>query len=455
MKNIEHLKWLYVIVGVVFLVSFYSCKKYLEEKPQSNLILPETVNDLQLILDDNYINNQAISSLTEVLSDNYYVLPATLSAADAELIAFYKWQSIDAKVYNFWEISYKYVLKANVVLDNLDKMKKKNLQEWNNVKGQALFLRSFLFYHNAQLYCAPYSSISNPGIVVRLSSDFNDKVKRATVAETYERIIEDLKIASSLLPVVPGYKTRASKPAAYGALAKTYLSMKMYDSAGVYADRCLKLYDSLMNFNTLTASSAAPIKRFNKEVIYHMESGQITRLLSPSRAKMDSVLMNLYATNDLRKAVYFTRNTDGSYRFKGDYSGSGTSSGYAFGGIVTDEMYLIRAESSARAGNITEAMKDLNTLLQTRWSNAVPYNPIIITSKIEAVKKVLEERRKELLFRGTRWTDLRRLKDEADYSVTPTRKIGAEVFELKPNSPRYTLRIPQTEIDLAGIEQNP
>jgi len=457
MKNINILKWTYLIASISFIASFYSCKKYLEEKPNSSLILPETVSDLQLLLDDNAINTFAISSFTEVLSDNYYVTSTTLKAADTELAALYKWEDMYGRVQNFWEISYKYMLPANVVLDNLEKVKKQNLTEFNNVKGQALFLRSYLYYHTAQIYCAPFniSNSANPGLVLRHSSDFNETVKRSTVAETYYQILLDLKTAVPLLPVVPGYKTRASKPAAYGALAKTYLSMKMYDSAGVYADKCLKLYDSLMNFNTLTLSSAAPIKRFNKEVIYHMAGNQLSGLLSPSNAKIDSNLIVLYASNDLRKAVYFTRNTDGSYRFKGDYNGSGTRSGFAFGGIVTDEMYLIRAESYARAGNITEAMKDLNTLLQSRWNNSVTYIPISANSTTDAVTKVLEERRKELLFRGTRWTDLRRLKDEPNYSVTPMRKIGNEIYELKPNSPRYTLRIPQKEIDLTGIPQNP
>src|SRR5690606_6733477 len=214
--------------------------------------------------------------------------------------------------------------------------------------------------------------------------------------------------SASLLPAVPLVKTRPGKPAAFGMIAKTYLSMQQYDSAGIYVGKCLALYDSLLNFNTeVDVKAPSPFSRFNKEVIFHAVSYRST-ILGPAYAKVDSLLYKSYADNDLRKIAYFNANPGsdlGTYSFKGDYDGAGTSGGFVFAGIVTDEMYLIRAECNARKGNVELALEDLNTLLENRFS--APYTPIVLTDAKMTLKLILEERRKELLFRGTRWTDLR------------------------------------------------
>jgi hypothetical protein len=69
--------------------------------------------------------------------------------------------------------------------------------------------------------------------------------------------------------------------------------------------------------------------------------------------------------------------------------------------------------------------------------------------------KILTERRKELIFRGLRWPDLRRLnKDGAGVSVT--RKLDGQTYTLTPNSLKYTWLIPQQVIDFnPGMPQNP
>ena len=50
-------------------------------------------------------------------------------------------------------------------------------------------------------------------------------------------------------------------------------------------------------------------------------------------------------------------------QFKGSYNGTL----FAFTGLATDEIFLVRAECRARTGDINGAMDDLNRLLQQRW----------------------------------------------------------------------------------------
>jgi hypothetical protein len=117
-------------------------------------------------------------------------------------------------------------------------------------------------------------------------------------------------------------------------------------------------------------------------------------------------------------------------------------------------LYLIRAECYARAGNISSAMSDLNTLLKTRWVSGT-YTDMTATTADEALGKVLIERRKELLMRGQRWTDLRRLNKDSRFAVTLQRVINGTTYTLPPNDLRYTLLIPYNVIQISGIQQNP
>ncbi|HSU50550.1 MAG TPA: RagB/SusD family nutrient uptake outer membrane protein, partial [Segetibacter sp.] len=122
------------------------------------------------------------------------------------------------------------------------------------------------------------------------------------------------------------------------------------------------------------------------------------------------------------------------------------------GGIATDEVYLTRAECNARAGNITAAMSDLNSLMSKRWK-AGAFVPFAATNTSDALTLILQERRKETLFRGLRWLDLRRLNSEGA-NITLTRNLNGQLYTLAPNDPKYVLPIPPDVVSLSGMAQN-
>lgn len=156
-----------------------------------------------------------------------------------------------------------------------------------------------------------------------------------------------------------------------------------------------------------------------------------------------------YREDDLRKlrksAVFNVADTT----YRNSYNGRR----YCFGGIATDEVYLIKAECLARAGIVNEATEVLNHLWMHRADNTKPFVALTADSPDEALKLILSERRKELIFRGLRWQNLRRLnKEGAD--ITIMRTVNGQEYTLAPNSPSYVLPIPPDEIRLSGIHQN-
>jgi hypothetical protein len=316
----------------------------------------------------------------------------------------------------------------------------------------ALYLRAEAFYNVAQLFAKPYdasTAATDLGIPLRLTSDLNVKSVRSTVQQTYEQITNDLTEAAQLLPVTPITVYRPSRPSAFALLARVYLAIGSYTLALQNADACLKLYSTLMDYNTLDATLTYPIPDLNVEII-HEDGVPRYRIWERERGKIDSNLYRSYGSNDLRRSIFFLTNADGSVGFKGMYDGSRL----LFSGITTDEQYLVRAECYARSGQADLAMADLNTLLKTRFLTGT-FIPYTASSADDALMQIITERRKELLLRGIRWSDLRRLNKDPRFAVTLTRVLNGVTYTLPPNDPRYILPIPDYIISATGIQQNP
>ncbi|MEO6521004.1 MAG: RagB/SusD family nutrient uptake outer membrane protein [Mucilaginibacter sp.] len=452
---------LYVLLILILGNTLGSCvKDKLDIKPDKTQVVPTTLTDFQALLDNtvtvfgsNYIGAAQISSGEYALSYTDFQSLSFLPEINSYTWQKDIWQGTASVIE--WDSNYKSVFYANVVLDGLSKVtvSASNQADYNNVKGQALFQRANAFYNVAQQFAKAYNSstaATDFGIPLRLSSDLNEKSVRSTVEQTYRQIMVDLNEALSLLPVTSVSKYRPNKCSAYAEMARIYLAMGNYNQALNNADASLKLYGTLLDYNTLNPNPATayPIPDLNNEVIlrYAMSSYQS---FSKTVGKIDQSLYQSYQSNDLRKTTFFYLNTDGSVGFRGSYR----KSSVPFSGLATDEQYLIRAEGYARKGMTNEAMSDLNALLTARFKTGT-FIPLTAVSSDNALLQILAERKKELIFRGLRWTDLKRLNQESRFAVILTRSLNGTVYTLPPNDARYVFPIPDYIISATGMQQN-
>jgi hypothetical protein len=428
------------------------CTKYLDAVPDQGLTVPQTLADFRQMLENEKMFNNA-PALGEFGTDDIALPDDILATRNVAFQNGYLYaKDIFAGLANQdWNNAYEKIYYANIVLAGVDKMEDKNVSatDINSLKGWALFCRANAFYDLQEIFGQPYrpsSAVSDLGIPLKLGTNLTQPVSRATVKDTYQRIITDLEEAALLLPAEVSKVNRSmpSKSAAYGLLSRVYLMIQDYAQSLRSANSSLELYNTLVDYNTISTTVRQPFNPLLDEIIYH--SLQLAYL--PISCPMDHTLYDSYDANDLRKTLYYTYTTN-SVAFKGYYSGNSI----AHNGLATDEIYLTQAECNARLGNSQKALDALNTLLVKRYKTSL-YIPYTIFNTPDILKLVLTERRKECVFRNLRWSDLRRLNQDTRFAKTIFHTYKGVTYQLLPNDPKYAFPIPDEEVRLSGIQQN-
>lgn len=447
-------KLIYIIASAVL---FLACnKQWLEEKQNIKLIVPATLNDMDLLLNNDLLGLDGRGAC-ETACDDYEFTPNQFNAFyydySRDLIA---WKSMEIPKFgdtqaDEWDLAYAEIQISNIVLEGLEKIGRtnNNKEQFDRIKGTALFHRAKEMLNLAMTFCKYYdknTSATDLGIPLKVTTDINEKIIRAPLEDTYTHIIADLKQAAQLLPVAQVSQTFVAKGGAYGLLARTFLFMDNYVDALNSADSSFKYHSFLENYNNVNGSPSRPFLNVSTKEMHIIG---IMRQQSDNfrNGRVSADLFELYADNDLRKTLFFKINTDdGKPTYRGSYQG-----GQLFTATATDEVLLIKAECNARLNKASEAKTALNLLLQNRYKTGT-YVPISTNDTNMLLEISLKERRKELLARGLRWQDLKRLNRDPKYAKTLVRKIGDDVFTLPPNDPKYIFPIPQYIKSFTGIE---
>lgn len=442
------------LFAMVILLS--ACSDFLDRKPDIKLLVPKTLEDADLLLNDYSTMNNNYPTIGEIGVDDYYLTQQRWNAvSNYDQRMAYVWADEPYSDIVQWQRPYKVVYIANQVLDIMNQVdEKKDLDAYRRVKGGAHFYRAFAFHQLVAIYAPAYTSLTagrELGIPLRLSPDVDQKSVRPSLADTYKQMISDLKIAVANLSPVEVVKGRPHKASAYAALSRVYLDMGHFEEAYRYADSCLGLRPELLDFNKLSLSTNFPMQRFNIEVLFPaLATGAAP--MGATVALIDTMLYNSYSNDDLRKKAFFKPNNNpvNSQYYKGSYDQSNS----LFFGVTTSEMYLVKAETACRIGKLSEAREAINKLLRARWDKNVVYPTISESDGDRLLRIILDERRRELVFRGRRWADLKRLNLDSRFQTTLKRVLGDKTYTLPPNDLRYAYRISETVLELSGIQQN-
>lgn len=429
----------------------YGCADFLDEKPRKGLVIPETLEHL------NGLMLKEAESLQdpmwgEISSDDYFLKSADLASKDESYRNAYLWSDNDVfgtGSVNNWLFHYRFIYYANTVLEKLSEITPTVAEkaDWERLMGEALFYRGKFHYDIAIIWADAYQNVGSDkllGIPLRLHTNFNETSVRSSLEDTYRQILMDVESSIDYLPELSAHVTRPSKSAAMAMAARIYLSMGNFEKALAYAEAVIAEKNDLLDFRQISSSQPFPMPIFNQEVILHAYM-----LTGMTNIQVNKKLWESFDEEDLRKSLYFNSATDGRLNYRGSFYGRST----LFSGLATGEMYLIASECAARLNREDKAKGYLTGLMEYRY--AVGHVPDIdILSESALLNFILEERRKELLFRGLRWGDVKRL-NKLGYEISMERYHEDGTVELlPPNSPKFNLPIPQGIIDLTGMEQN-
>jgi tetratricopeptide (TPR) repeat protein len=338
-----------------------------------------------------------------------------------------------------WRRAYKAINSVNGVLSALNIVKE---EDRDRTEGEAKFIRGILYFELVRMFAQPWvAGAANEGLGVPLvlSPTFTiteeSKVSRATIAQVYAQVLDDLTTAKNLLPEENG--VRASTFTASGFLSRVYLQQSDYQKALVEANRVIEsdLYRLLPSVKTVfetnnTEEAIFEIQQNTQNNAGTSNDGLATFYSSggPGNGRADvrveEEFYNLYPAQDKRKQELF-------YIGAGRRPGSLRSSKWfdPFKNVPVmriAEMYLTRAEANARLGTAVgdTPVNDLNTIRNRAGL------PDVATA---TVADILQERQLELAYEGVRIHDIKRTQGSTG--------------DFQYNSPKLVFPIPQREIN--------
>jgi len=180
----------------------------------------------------------------------------------------YMHTTTNARMKNFWVDSYKIISQSSDLIKSFDEG---TSAEVDQKIGEAYYLRGMVYFYLARTFARPYyqSPETNLGVplVNGLPEDMDnlDLPDRATVKETYDQIISDLKKGESLMKSEKR-QAFASKDAAQALLSRVYLYMSgTYENPNTeYAEQAIYYADQVINTNNYQLLDRANFMKYNE-----------------------------------------------------------------------------------------------------------------------------------------------------------------------------------------------
>jgi hypothetical protein len=437
-----------------FLLFFQSisCKKMIEVNSPKTELTPETT----------FSDDQTVIA---VLSNMYAQFNGLIDASVSPPIGTYSDElsttssnSVDIEYYdgkvsvtnstnlNCWQSFYSVIYQCNSILENIDGSPNITPAVKQQVKGEALFLRSVSYFYLLNLY-------GDVPLLLTTDVDVTSVAERTPLMKIYNQIVNDLVQAKDILSeqYPSDDRVRANKWAASALLARVYLYQENWSNAESEANAVISsgyyVLDTLSD--VFKSDSKESILQFwtkeqfcNVALLFIPDNGSIPTY------PLTETLINSFEKGDLRKAEWIDSVEQGNtvfyFPYKYKYRSTSTAgSGEYLMFLRLGEQYLIRAEARAHQNKTNQSNDDLNIIRKRAGLPNVVENDS--TSLLSAIQ---HERRIELFSEwGHRFFDLKR-----------TGEINQVMSAVKPGwkDASSLLPIPQYEIlNNPNLNQNP
>lgn len=394
---------------------------------------------------------------------------------------------------------YGIINQCNFLLDRLDGVRKnvnddKQLDRLDQYEGETCFARALAYSELVKLFCKAYESDEDAekqlGVILTRHYGGGEVMKRSSLKDSYEFILEDLDRAEELLELEEDFgETLYDAPyfneyTIHALRARIFLYMKKWDKAIEYSTKVIDSGFYRLSSCTREISSGVSYYKYmwtndaSTETIWKVGftvnsyGGALGRIFAnynfvnfrPDYVPAEWVI-NLYDNNDLRVTTFF-RNTTTAYGLTWPllvkYFGNET---FISNNILhvnmpkvfrLSEQYLIRAEAYVQKDNpdYGKAGTDIATLRAARYQSysggSVPMG------KDNAMDVIEKERVKELYMEGFRLNDLKRWHKGFERKPQAQSLENGSSLKVEKDDPMFVWPIPQHELDAPGsiVEPN-
>lgn len=467
-KNKKMKKYIYIVLSALLFVSC-SVDEFLDVKP-TGVVIPSTVKDFDQLL-NNPIGSGSFVNIDYMDPDVF--LNSTLfnnlgTNAQPERKK-YQWNSdifTFADVDNEWVNSYARIYVYNSVILDIDTapLDGRTEDDRKRVKGEAHAQRAMDFFLLACQYAPAYSESNRnkAAIPMPLVPNINAQLSKENLGVVFDQIISDLEIAKGLLaneqPVKLGANFKPGKASVNGLLALVNLYIGKFDLAKTYANTTLAAYNHLYDYTTLQNVTTGDAWSGVNQSDFRFAENDKSIIWSRTNKRSFSYPFNgqLYSNSLLN--IFDRVNDQRFVLFSSDKAVDATDSptidvspniAYASrnktsqAGLTVGQLLLIKAEASIRgtSPDKSSAIAALNTLLVKRIKNFTALTNADFSDNAAVLKRIKEERRKELIGTGYNFVDQKRYHAYGDVVPTFTRTIGADTFTLAPGSANYVLKV--------------
>lgn len=429
-----------------------SCDSYLDIPPKGKKI-PKSLTEYEALLRYEYGVHREPLLYASLLLNDYYAVPSNRLQlavmnwdADANRIELGDGNN-DTSPYN--EL-YSAISVCNLLLEDIPESTGASDSEKAEVMAYARVLRAMKYWEVANFYALPYdeaTAATTRGVPFITSAAVGASYPQTTLAELYSFIISETEgvIVGGSLPAKSMTVLHPNKGAAYAFLARVYLTMGNYEKALSNANLALTENDKLFDWVEFYHSKASEIDTWtdNKTIVSPMTFDYVENYnfchWTSNGGRNQSIRTERkerFETNDMRFLTsYYLYSASGNQYYRSRLSGY-----FNLSGMKTVEVYLIKAECLARAGQYSLAMNELNTVRQTR---VYPYTPLDASTEAECIGHIRKWKENELMFSLVPFADTRRLNKEAAYQKTFSKVVDGATVTLSPTSHLWTFPFPQ------------
>jgi SusD family. len=435
-------------IPILFLL--FACRKsFLETDPKGKLVA-KTVNDYDLLLNNNTLLNTGGANAQVFLGDEIAAVEPYFATAEPKTQRLFQWEPVvyepqedAAETSALLQQLYIYNKIINEVGDasNGTEAKKKS------IRAEAMAGRAWVYFQLINYFGKPYNPATAAGDagfpIIRAADVTATQFNRAPVQEVYDFIVNDLVSAIPDLPVQTTYRIRMAKPAAEALLGKVYMFMGKFDEALPLLNDAIddlqqaSIPVELIDYNAAFAPGGmflpldpffgptTPVIGDNPETIYARQFSNFW--ITSSETVITPATVALYGATDLRLNFYSNMPFPAGPEYPAGLLRRMAPLTNPYG-VVLPDLILLRAECRVRTNDLAGAVEDVEELRRNRMPEADAAVPAEASStQKKLIEYIMDERIREFASLGVRWYDMRRLSVDPLFANTSyTHTVYAE-----------------------------